>query len=160
MESRLLVRVKRVHKDAVIPKYSKKGDAGMDLTAVGKVEFNAITGIATYHTGLAVEIPEGYVGYIYPRSSITKVGCRISNCVGVIDSGYRGEVVVKMDLSPQVVLAITGSVPRISEQIPPYRMGDRIAQLVIMPYPKVQFVEVEDLSNTDRGEGGFGSTGK
>ena len=91
-----------------------------------------------------MEIPEGHVGLLYPRSSISKTSCSLRNAVGVIDSGYRGEIMLKFSCSTNLNI---------------YNVGDRVAQLIIMPYPQVQFEEVEELSDTDRGEGGFGSTG-
>lgn len=145
------VKVKKLHKDAVIPKYAKPGDAGLDLTAVTVSNEEVHSGgETTYRTivwfGLAFEIPEGYVGLIFPRSSVHKVGSVLSNCVGVIDSGYRGEVrAVFYDLEQQ------------SEK---YKAGDRCAQMIIMPYPQVEFVEADELSSTVRGEGGFGSSGR
>ena len=135
------VRIKRLHPDAVIPNYAKAGDAGMDLTAVSA---KRAWDIVTYGTGLAIEIPEGYVGLLFPRSSVYKTSMALSNCVGVIDSGYRGEIMLKFR-------SIT------SDNC--YKVGDRIGQLIIMPYPQVELEEVEDLSSTDRGSGGYGSTG-
>ena len=135
------VRIKRLHPDAVIPKYAKAGDAGMDLTAV---EAERAWDIMTYKTGLAVEIPEGHVGLLFPRSSVYKTSMALSNCVGVIDSGYRGEIMLKF---------------RSTESNKAYEVGDRIGQLIIMPYPQVEFEEAESLSETDRGHGGYGSTG-
>ena len=91
------VRIKKLHVDSVIPKYAQDGDAGMDLTAVAVV----VDGdIITYKTGLAIEIPRWHVGYLFPRSSIYKTGQSLTNCVGVIDSGYRGEVMMKFTTSP------------------------------------------------------------
>lgn len=151
------IKVKKLHPEAVIPKYAKAGDAGLDLVAVADATVNDDL-VATYRTGLSIEIPEGYVGLIYPRSSVTKVGCRLANSVGVIDSGYRGEILVKMDISPEVVMSSIISVT--SDSADPYFKGDRIAQLIVMPYPQVELEEVEELSTTERGDGGFGSTGK
>jgi len=136
------VNIKRLHSDAVIPRYAKPGDAGLDLTAVDVS--NDQYGCLTYHTGLAVEIPEGHVGLLFPRSSIYKTGQMLTNCVGVIDAGYRGEIMMKFTLSGNR-----------SE----YEIGDRIGQLIIMPFPSIDFIEVTDLSSTDRGSGGYGSTG-
>lgn len=148
--SNLEVKVKKLHPDAVVPKYAKPGDAGLDLTTINgdDLKVSAAGQFFTYRTGLAVEIPEGYVGLIFPRSSISKTCLSLTNAVGVIDSGYRGEIIFKF---------------RTESRAPGkhvYKKGDRVGQLVIMPYPKVEFVEVEELSETDRGEGGFGSTGK
>jgi dUTP pyrophosphatase len=143
----LKIKVKKLHNDAVIPKYSKDGDAGMDLTATEIL--NETTESVTYGTGLAFEIPKGYVGLVFPRSSIRKYDLALTNCVGVIDSGYRGEV--------QATFKKTNwSKGDSSEK---YNVGDRIAQIIILPYPKITLIETEELSNTERGEGGFGSTG-
>jgi len=135
------VRIKKIHPDAVIPRYAKDGDAGLDLTAVDIV---ADETTLTYKTGLAVEIPRWHVGLLFPRSSVYKTGQSLTNCVGVIDSGYRGEIMLKFTLSPYAK---------------EYEIGDRIGQLIIMPYPIVEFELVEKLTATSRGEGGYGSTG-
>ena len=136
------VKIKKLHTEAVIPKYAKPGDAGMDLTAVDVSSDQY--GCLTYHTGLAIQIPSGHVGLLFPRSSIYKTGQTLTNCVGVIDSGYRGEIMMKFTLSGNR-----------NE----YEIGDRIGQLIIMPFPLIEFQEVSDLSTTDRGSGGYGSTG-
>ena len=134
------VRIKKVREKAVIPKYAKPGDAGIDLTAVDrKVEGMWIT----YYTGLAMEIPENHVGLLFPRSSVYKTEQRLANSVGVIDSGYRGEIMLKY-----------------SRSMKEYKVGDRIGQIIILPYPQVEFEEVKELSETNRGSGGFGSTGE
>jgi dUTP pyrophosphatase len=101
----------------------------------------------TYGIGLAMEIPEGFVGLIFPRSSIRKTDLSLTNCVGVIDSGYRGELQATFRKERGVV----------SKK---YEVGDRIAQIMIIPHPPIEFVEADELSNTERGDGGFGSTGK
>ncbi len=135
------IRIKKVHEGAVIPKYAHFGDAGVDLVAVRKWEDEY--GNTCYGTGLAMEIPIHHVGLLFPRSSVSKTNLRLCNSVGVIDSGYRGEVVVKFD----------------KQGTKDYEVGDRIAQLILMPIPSVQFVEVINLPRSDRGEGGFGSSG-
>lgn len=140
----LEVKVKKMHAEAVIPSYSKPGDAGLDLTAVSE-EWNEDNSMVTYGTGLAFEIPEGYVGMLFPRSSVCKTSLNLSNSVGIIDSSYRGEVMLKY---------------RYPEQGLVYDLGDRVGQLIIMPYPQIKLVEAEELSTTERGEGGYGSTGK
>lgn len=142
MNSNMKVKIKKLHPDAVIPKYAKPGDAGMDLVAISE-EWNEDNSMVTYNTGLAIEIPEGYVGLIFPRSSISKTILHLANSVGVIDSGYRGSIMCKF---------------RYPEEGMVYDAGDRVAQLLIMPYPSIEFEEVEELSSTERGEGGFGST--
>jgi dUTP pyrophosphatase len=140
------VNIKKLHPDAVIPSYAKAGDAGMDLTAISMEKDSH--GNVVYGTGLAIEIPEGYVGLIFPRSSNSKTDLYLTNHVGVIDSGYRGEIQFKFRANPSLINA------RI------YHLGDRIGQLIIIPYPGIQFVEVDELSDTERGTSGFGSTGK
>lgn len=156
------VKIKKLHPDAIVPKYAKPGDAGLDLVAITSGIVDQITGNVTFHTGLAVEIPEGYVGLIFPRSSISKTGMALSNAVGVIDSGYRGEIMLKFNLSGTCAsMFLAQSLLRTNAETPPvYSKGDKIGQLIIMPYPQIEFEEVEELSNTERGEGGFGSTGK
>ena len=143
MEAFIKVRFKKLHTDAIIPSYAKPGDAGMDLTATSIID-EAFQ--VTYGTGIAVEIPGGYVGLIFPRSSIRKYQLQLSNSVGVIDSGYRGEI--------QFTFNKTGGVP--SKK---YEVGDRIGQLIIMPFPTIIPIESNDLSDSERGTGGFGSTG-
>jgi dUTP pyrophosphatase len=143
--NKLDVRVKKVKDTATVPKYATYGDAGVDLVAVSK-HSDMMNMTVTYDTGLAVEIPEGYVGLVFPRSSVRKYDLQLSNSVGVIDSGYRGTIqftfrILDVD-SPKM-----------------YEIGDRIGQLIVLPYPIVNFIEVDELSNTVRGEGGFGSTG-
>jgi len=140
------VRIKKLSPLAVIPSYAKDGDAGMDLVATS-IKFDGTQ--VTYGTGLAMEIPEGFVGLVFPRSSIRKTDLSLSNSVGVIDSGYRGEIQATFN---QKSLSKDGQIL--------YGIGDRIMQIMIIPYPPVQFIEVNELSDTLRGEGGFGSTGK
>lgn len=148
----LKVKIKRLNPDAVIPQYAKPGDAGMDLVATShEFEQNAAgRRLQVYGTGLAFEIPEGYVGLIFPRSSIAKTELSLTNCVGVIDSGYRGEVKFKF--------AIDGGSRATNEGT--YKIGDRIGQIIIMPFPQVNFEEVTELSDSERGAGSFGSSGK
>ncbi len=137
------VKIKRLHKDAVIPKYAKPGDAGLDLVATNIISFDKEQ--VVYGTGIAVEIPEGYVGLVFPRSSIRKYEQYLSNSVGVIDSGYRGEIQATFN-------------SRFYADVK-YKVGDKIAQLIIMPYPHIDFEEVNELSETERADGGHGSTG-
>jgi dUTP pyrophosphatase len=144
-----IVKIKKLHKDAVIPQYAKYGDAGMDLVATSIISNTTFD--VTYGMGIALEIPEGFVGLIFPRSSIRKTDLALTNCVGVIDSGYRGE------LQATFKKVYGKNDIRIDEV--DYKVGDRIAQIIILPYPTIRFEEVEQLSNTERGEGGFGSTG-
>lgn len=139
------VRFKKLHENAIIPTKAHPTDAGFDLTCVAFEEDN-VKEIVTYHTGLAMEIPAGYVGLVFPRSSIYKVQLDLSNCVGVIDSGYRGEIMAKFRI--------------VKPHIRRYGIGERIAQIIIIPYPEIEFEEAEELADSDRGTGGYGSTGK
>jgi len=141
------VRIKKLNENAVIPSYAKDGDAGMDLVATSIIS-NTSTQI-TYGIGLALEIPNGFVGLIFPRSSVRKTRLMLSNCVGVVDSGYRGELQATFNKINN---------DSISEN--DYKVGDRIAQIMIIPHPPIEFEEANELSDTERGEGGFGSTGK
>ena len=143
------VKIKKLHADAVLPTYAKYGDAAMDLYATERGEVDDY-GNMVYKTGLAMEIPDGYVGLIFPRSSVSKTKHMLRNHVGVIDSGYRGEVLLKFGWFSQA------STP--NNYI--YDKGDRIGQIMIISHPYVNFVEVEELSKTARGSGGFGSTGQ
>jgi dUTP pyrophosphatase len=142
------VRIKKLNPNAVIPTYAKAGDAGMDLVATSIIS-ETITDV-TYGMGIALEIPYGFVGLIFPRSSVRKYDLALTNCVGVIDSGYRGEL--------QATFKKTNWLK--GHESEKYQIGDRIAQIMIIPHPPIEFVEAEELSNTERGEGGFGSTGK
>jgi len=142
------VKIKKLHSDAIIPKYAKEGDAGMDLIATSIISETETQ--ITYGIGLALEIPEGFVGLIFPRSSIRKTNLQLSNSVGVIDSGYRGELQATFNK----IKGVHESIKEI------YSVGDRICQIMIIPHPIVELLEVNELSDTDRGEGGFGSTGK
>lgn len=143
------IKFARLSSEAVIPSYSKSGDAGLDLTAIGMnyVRSEQVD-YYEYDFGLSVEIPIGHVGLIFPRSSISKTDLILANGVGVIDSGYRGRLSARFRKT-------TGS-PHV------FKIGERIAQLVIIPYPQVNPIEVpyERLSKTERGIGGYGSTGK
>jgi dUTP pyrophosphatase len=144
----MYVKLKKLSPDAVIPTYAKDGDAGMDMTATRIISDNLDS--ITYGTDIAIEIPKGFVGLIFPRSSIRKTNLQLSNSVGVVDSGYRGEIQATFN-------KIQGVTEGVRER---YLIGDRICQIMIIPHPPVNFIEVEELNNTERGEGGFGSTGK
>lgn len=179
------VKIKKSHVDAIIPQYAKPGDAGMDLTAVS-VEMDEHDNIV-YNTGLQMEIPEGHVGLLFPRSSLSKYDLIQTNHVGVIDSGYRGDIMIKFKPSFDYwdddkdsntfgnPLDNSGGLEigkfhffdspedknrDISTIIDVYAVGDRVGQLLIIPYPKIEFEEVDDLTTSERGDGGFGSSGK
>lgn len=184
------VRFKKLVPNAVAPTKAHPTDAGFDLTATSRI-FDK-EGNATYGFGLSLEIPKGYVGMIFPRSSIAKKDLALSNCVGIIDSSFRGEI--KAKFKPTLVYVDKGrsgkdgndyngtdqtdlqtqevtfhgrkkNYPDVGKGRLPfmprvYEIGDRIAQIIIMPYPEVEFEEADELSDSDRGDGGFGSTGK
>lgn len=144
------VKVKKLAENAVIPSYANPGDAGLDLTATS-MDLDK-QGNIIFGTGIAMEIPEGYVGLIFPINNVSKYDHILTNCVGVIDSGYRGEITFKfkpigrfnvMEFEPQS-----------------YEVGDRVGQIIIMPIPYVTLVESEELSESERGTGSYGSTGK
>ena len=163
----LKIKIKKLDPKAVIPSYAKEGDAGMDLTAVS-ADYTELyeKGIVTYGTGLSLEIPKGYEGQIRPRSSVYKSNLILSNSVGTIDSGYRGEIMFKyrIALSPEDIYFISHYkyVKQIEHYLKEktYKVGDRIGQLIIKPYPAVKFIEVEELEKSERGTDGWGSSGK
>jgi dUTP pyrophosphatase len=138
------IKIKKLKDNAVVPVYAKTGDAGLDLVATEII--NKDTFQITYGTGLAMEIPAGYVGLVFPRSSIRKYDLSLTNCVGVIDSGYRGEIQATFRRHKGVAST-------------DYEVGDKIAQIIIVPYPSIEFIETDELSETERGTGGFGSSG-
>ena len=144
------VRFKKLHKDAVVPKKAHATDAGFDLycteTSVDWAKQELLC-----HTGIAFEIPEGHAGLIFPRSSIANKPLLLHNSVGVIDSHYRGEVTAKFIITDaREFLQTDGG----------YHSGARICQMIILPYPEVEFEEAEELTETDRGTCGYGSTGR
>ena len=136
------IKFKKILPEAVVPKKGTEHSAGYDLTAVSVTYLPS--GHIKYGTGIAVEIPKGYVGLLFPRSSVYKTGTMLANSVGVIDADYRGEISVIFN--------------HCSERS--YQVGDRVAQLIIMPYPSITYIEVDELSTTERGNGSYGSTGK
>lgn len=167
------VKIKKLNDKAVIPSYAKEGDAGMDITATSRVYDK--DGNIVYGTGLAFEIPKGYVGLLFPRSSNAKQDLILSNSVGVLDSGYRGEVLFKFKPASIIYNKIAGAgnsedsdISYSSHNIDSpclldfrhYEIGDRIGQIVIIPHPEITFKEVDELSDSERGTGGYGSTGK
>lgn len=160
------VKVKKLNEKAVLPKKAHPTDAGFDLVATSRTIDDM--GNIVYGTGLAFEIPEGHVGYIFPRSSISKQNIALSNSVGVIDCHYRGEVTFKfkptlhawenIDEEGNYEILVGGF--HDAEAVTSYAVGDRIGQLIIMPIPGIELEEADELSETDRGAGGYGSTGK
>ena len=147
----LKLKIKKLHENATIPSYAKDGDACFDLTCVSVDEREKFI---QYNTGLAFEIPDGHVGLIFPRSSVTKKSLMLKNSVGVIDSGYRGEVSFRFHITARDLDK------DVSDDEGLYGEGERVGQMMILPIPTVEFEEVDDLSDTDRGDGGYGSTGQ
>jgi len=148
METNMKVNIKKLNDQAILPTYGSEFSAGADLYACMEEPLTIEAGkTQLVHTGIAMEIPEGYVGLVYARSGLaTKRGLAPANKVGVIDSDYRGEIMV--------ALYNQGETAQIIEQ------GERIAQIVLTPYLKAEFSAAEELSDTTRGAGGFGSTGR
>lgn len=141
------LKVKRLTDTAKIPTYAHDGDACFDIYSDGLKEVGGVT--AVHSTGLKFEIPKGYAMMIYSRSGMAfKSDTRLANCVGVIDSGYVGEVMVKLTSDSRCLGALA------------YSKGDRIAQAMLIPVPVVYFEEVDGVEDTERGNGGFGSSGR
>ena len=141
------VPIKRLDADLPIPEYAKPGDAGCDLLAAEQTVLEPGGGRGLISTGIAIALPEGYAAFIQPRSGLAlKHGVTCLNTPGLIDSGYRGELkVLLVNTDPKVPFEVN--------------RGERIAQLVIQKVEQAEFVATEDLSETERGDGGFGSTG-
>lgn len=192
----LKVKIKKLVPEAIIPTYAKDGDMGMDVTATS-VEYDRELDCFVYHTGLAFELPKGYGMLIFPRSSNRKTNCYMANHVGILDSGYRGELLLCFKYKDSVLSILSSFrsdkfIERIANNLEtkdvkrlamaliktsndiinddlqlndfmanfaPYKVGDRIGQIVIVPYPNVEFEETNILSESERGAGGHGSTG-
>ena len=148
------VKIKKLQENVVIPTRAHETDAGFDLVATSKSYDN--DGNVVYGTGLAFEIPQGYVGLVFPRSSNAKKDLLLSNSVGVIDSGYRGEVLAKFKKA--ITHNNCNHTTWYGEK--EYNIGDRFGQIIIMPYPEIEYVEVDELSDSERKEGGYGSSGE
>ena len=142
------VKFKRLISTAQAPTKSYETDSGFDLYCT-KIEKESNRTI--YHTGIAVEMDAGLGGFIFPRSSIVKKDLMLKNSVGVIDNSYRGELIINFDDTKAYSPVQTKEV---------YEVGDRVAQIVFLKLPKINLIETDTLSESDRGEGGFGSTGK
>lgn len=142
------VNFKKLNENAIVPTYGTEYSAGADLYALPGENITVEPHkTLLIHTGIAMEIPEGYCGLIFARSGLaTKRGLAPANKVGVIDADYRGEIMVALHNHSDEPVAVEG--------------GERVAQLAIVPFLKAEFTEVSELSDTLRGEGGFGSTGK
>ncbi len=147
----ITLKFKKLHPLATIPTYATDGSVGLDLTAVSKEKVyhprDGYLQYINYDTGIAVEISTGYVGLVFPRSSVTNKNLTLGNCVGVIDPDFRNSISFRFR---RVNEGSNGE----------YEIGDRIGQLLIVPCKKPEIIEVEELSVTKRGTGGYGSTGK
>lgn len=142
------IKIKRLNERAKIPTFGTEFSAGADLYCAEEHEISVCSGQkCSIGTGISMEIPEGYVGLVFARSGLAcKNGLRLCNSVGVIDADYRGEIKVVLHNDSEYVREI--------------KPGERVAQMIVMPYPKVSFIEAEELSDTVRGESGFGGTGR
>lgn len=188
MENKIKVKFKKLHPDAVIPSYAHNGDVCMDLTAIS-VEYDKDNDMYIYHTGLAFESDFNIGQFLFVRSSNRKTDAYLCNHVGIADSAiYRGEIMLcfKNRTSLEVrqfmgtaraflqginsfndITFAKDFMNKISNELEsvdplsyaPYKVGDRVAQMVFIQYPTVELIEVDELSSSDRGEGGFGSTG-
>ena len=138
------VRFKKLNPKAVKPTYSKEWDAGLDITTISQT--SNTTEQVIYSTGIAIEIPRGYVGLLFPRSSVRNYQLTLSNCVGVIDCTFRGEIEITFNKNNGLDSF-------------KYKPGNRIAQLVILPLPKINLIESDELSETERGDQGHGHSG-
>ena len=192
----LKIKIKKLVPEAVIPAYAKDGDMGMDVTATS-VEYDTKLDCFVYHTGLAFELPKGYGMLIFPRSSNRKTNSYMTNHVGILDSGYRGELLLcfkykeslsfilssfrsdkfieklanNVDVKDAKSLAVAvikttndiasndTDLTNFMMNFAPYKAGDRIGQIVIVPYQIIEFEETDTLSESERGAGGHGSTG-
>ena len=150
------IKFKKLIPEAKTPVRTYDVDAGFDLFALSKEE---TPNYVVYYTGIAFEIPEGYVGLVFPRSSVTKYDLMLKNCVGVIDASYRGEIMCRF-FGTKALHYKVGINEAVIYGDNVYIIGDRVAQIVFLELPKITLIEVEELSNTQRGSGGFGHTGK
>lgn len=142
----MLINIRKLRDDAILPTRGSQQAAGYDLYCPDNIKINPGETVKV-GLGLSMEIPDGYFGGLFARSGVaTKQGLRPANCVGVIDSDYRGEIIMAVHNDSQDVQSVS--------------KGSRIGQIIILPYLSVEFREVEELSETQRNEGGYGSTGK
>lgn len=171
MHHQVNVKFKKLVPEAVVPTFGREGDVGADLVCTS-LHFDE-HGAAVYGTGIAIELPEGYYADLRARSSVSKYDLVIANGLGTIDPNYRGELIFKFKpcaafydhpdnplkgtkTEPTDLVALFEDI----EDATLYEIGDKIGQLVILPYPKINFIEVQELSDSNRGANGFGSSGK
>lgn len=156
-DNTVTIKFKKLNENAVIPSYAHDGDVGMDMTAIS-MEYDAKYDMYVYHTGLAVESDKGYGMFLFPRSSNRKTDAYLCNHVGIVDCTiYRGEICLcyknrdSLNWFKRLFINPLGKAP--------YNVGDRVGQMVILPYPTVNIEIVDELNDSERGENGFGSTG-
>lgn len=137
----LRIKIKKLVPEVILPQYAKVSDAGLDVFAISKNETDKFI---EYGTGLAFEVPVGYVMLVFPRSSVSNLTLNLANSVGVLDAGYRGELKLRFR--------------KIGDQV--YEVGDKIGQIIVLPFPLIEFEEAEELTESERGVGGFGSSGR
>lgn len=142
------VKIKLLHERAKMPTKAHDLDAGYDLTAVSRRIDDF--GNYVYGTGVAVRIPDGHVGLLFQRSSVAKKNMILSNAVGVVDAGYLGEITFKYKIMMH----------SLHTSARPYEVGERIGQLIIMPIPSIEFEQTDDLGESERGMGNYGSSGR
>lgn len=150
----MIIKIKKLSENAVIPTYAKEGDAAMDLTAV---EINETQDYIEYVTNIAMEIPKDHVGLLFARSSNSKKDLLLCNGVGIIDSGYKNSINFRFKKVKHSYNS-GGSVFDMFNQNSIYKVGERVGQILIVPRPVIEFDEVNDLGDSSRGMGGFGST--
>ena len=163
------IKFKKLSNKAKIPNRAHELDAGFDLTAISK---SVTDKYVEFGTGLAIAIPAGHFGLVVANSRVSKYDCILANCAAIIDSGYTGEIKLRYKYTTHPQTAIIAhktkyfGLVKDVEPVPvpfhpkEFNVGDVVGQLIIIPIPDVEFVEVEELDETDRGEGGFGSTEK
>lgn len=166
-QSNITVNFKKLSKKAVIPSYAHPTDAGMDMVAISKTETEDYI---EFDTGIAIDLPEGYMGLLFPRSSNSKKDLLLCNSVGVVDVGYHNSIRFRFKkiINPNKLTFITDWVnklfgiknftSKIDYDPKEYNVGEKIGQLIIIPYPKVEWNEVNEFMKSDRGLNGFGST--
>lgn len=161
MNNEMKLKVKKLNPEAILPTKAKPGDAGYDLTAIDDGTWNSDGTYIEYKTGLAIEVPDGYHTELFPRSSITKTDLILGNSIGLVDNGYRGELMLRFKVASRGQRS--GRIDQLSggyRDVKVYKKGDKIAQLVIRKTEELEVEEVLFLSDTERGSGGFGSTDK
>lgn len=147
------IKFVKLNENAVTPTKAHATDAGFDLTATSRTYDE--NGAVVYGTGIAMEIPTGYVGLVFPRSSLSRYDLTMANAVGVIDAGYRGEITAKF--KPALMFDVF-KYP-IANEPRTYNVGERCAQIIIIPIPEIEFEETDTLVDGERGTNGYGSTG-